>query len=532
MGDCYSPYKRVKMVAPKISRREFIKLARDMFLLSVPGLGYLAKNLPPDLPDKFPNVLLLVFDALSARDMSLFGYPRQTTPNLEAFANKATVYHRHHAAGSFTTSGVASILTSVYPWMHRALHIHGTPMLEFSNQNIFSALQARYHTFAFTHNPLVEILLNCFNNHIDQLERASEHGIFFDSWMEKLPNEDFAAAYEAEMALFRNNHVFPSGSLFLSTVDGLRRKLVENNLLKANQVEYPYGLPVILGRDLVGFIYFKLEDTFDWLIQQMKSTSQPYFGYVHVMPPHDPFRPRREFVGQFKDGWEPVTKPKHWSAGAASDEETNNLRRQYDEFILYTDAEFGRFISRLEQNGALDNTILVVTSDHGEMFERGLHYHQMPTLYEPHVHIPLLIHMPGQQQRQDIYTNTSAVDLLPTLCKLSGMELPSWSEGQVLPGMGFSQEASADRSTFCMDAKENPKTQPLRKASFAIYRQSYKLTLMQGYPQAADSWEMYDLENDPEEMNNLYSPSNAVASELKAELQARIEQSDQPYQKE
>ena len=71
-----------------------------------------------------PNILVLLFDTLSARHTSLDGYPRHTTPHLERFAERATVYHAHHASGNFTNPGTASLLTGAYPWKHRSMQLY------------------------------------------------------------------------------------------------------------------------------------------------------------------------------------------------------------------------------------------------------------------------------------------------------------------------------------------------------------------------------------------------------------------------
>ena len=72
-----------------------------------------------------PNIVVLVFDAMSAENLSLYGYRRDTSPNLERFASRATVYNAHYSAGSFTTPGTASLLTGLYPWTHRAIDESG-----------------------------------------------------------------------------------------------------------------------------------------------------------------------------------------------------------------------------------------------------------------------------------------------------------------------------------------------------------------------------------------------------------------------
>ena len=95
----------------KLSRRDFLK-ALGVSSLALSGL--VKSNSIPFENNKTslnaPNILVLVFDALSAKDVSLYGFPRQTTPNLERAANQATVYHRHYSAGNFTTPGTASLI--------------------------------------------------------------------------------------------------------------------------------------------------------------------------------------------------------------------------------------------------------------------------------------------------------------------------------------------------------------------------------------------------------------------------------------
>ena len=83
-------------------------------------------------------------------------------------------------------------------------------------------------------------------------------------------------------------------------------------------------------------------------------------------------------------------------------------RRMYDEFIAYVDDEVRRLFDLLEQNGTLDNTIVILTSDHGELFERGIAGHSTNSLNDPILNIPLFIWKPGQTQRVDVFERTSA----------------------------------------------------------------------------------------------------------------------------
>src|SRR5919197_4136356 len=100
-----------------ITRRSFLKTSfwSAMGLWGLPFRSALDRLINPS-----PNIIILVFDSLSARHMSLYGYPRDTTPHLSQFAEHATVYHRHYSTGNFTSPGTASLLTGLYPWTHRA----------------------------------------------------------------------------------------------------------------------------------------------------------------------------------------------------------------------------------------------------------------------------------------------------------------------------------------------------------------------------------------------------------------------------
>jgi arylsulfatase len=207
------------------------------------------------------------------------------------------------------------------------------------------------------------------------------------------------------------------------------------------------------------------------------------------------------------------------------------LRREYDEYIAYADAEFGRFFNNLEREGILDDTWVIFTSDHGEMFERGIFEHNTETLYQPLLRVPLLISEPGQSVRKDIYKTTSSVDLLPTLSKLCGFNGPGWSEGITLPlyrELGEEKE----RNIYAVEAKSNPKVGPLRRATVAMMKEQYKIIKYWGYPEKEDFYEVFDLANDPEELDELSLSRKSLALELLRELELKVDDvnSDQAEQ--
>ncbi|HAY84901.1 MAG TPA: hypothetical protein DCY42_08270 [Chloroflexi bacterium] len=193
---------------------------------------------------------------------------------------------------------------------------------------------------------------------------------------------------------------------------------------------------------------------------------------------------------------------------------------------MLADAEFGRLFQQWEADGTLENTILVLTSDHGEMFERGIEKHYHETLHQPVIQIPLLIFMPGQTQRQDIYTNTSNVDLLPTLLHLTGQPIPAWTEGGVLPPFS-DQLTGTNRAVYAVEAKDSPQYGQINPASLMIVKDGYKLTYYTGWERQKDQdplIELYAIEEDPEEMNNLAKELPDLRMALLQELLERAEQ--------
>ena len=213
---------------------------------------------------------------------------------------------------------------------------------------------------------------------------------------------------------------------------------------------------------------FVLETAHDWLAEQPAAAANPFAYYVHLLPPHGPYKTRHEFIDIFDDGWTPPTKELSlWSEGVPQ-ERLNYQRRTYDEFIAYVDAEFARLFDMLESNGTLDNTYLILTSDHGELFDRGIAGHSTNSLNDPILNIPLFIWKPGQTQRVDVFERTSAVDIVPTLLHLAGQPAVPLHEGAVLPTLGGDAAAFADRAVYAVEAKTNSKIAPLSRASLAM----------------------------------------------------------------
>jgi hypothetical protein len=134
--------------------------------------------------------------------------------------------------------------------------------------------------------------------------------------------------------------------------------------------------------------------------------------------------------------------------------------------------------------------------------------------------------VPGNNERVDIHSPSSSVDLLQTLGHLIDAGLPGWGAGQLLPPWNGSP---GNRSLYMMDAKSNSKFGPLIKGTFAMRLENYKVINYIGYDGFDDITEVYDLENDPEELANLWG-KGSFGTDLLSILKAEIDAHSRPIE--
>jgi arylsulfatase A-like enzyme len=500
------------------SRRDFLKLAAlaPMAWFARPLLNLAGGYRNSDIT----NVIILVFDAWAAGHTSLYGYPRDTMPNLTRFAERALVYHNHYSAGTFTATGTASVLTGLYPWSHRALHIRSGIASEHLDHQIFSELGSSHTSLAYSQNRYADKFLYQMQETIDRHVSSSAFSIQNQS-VYNLPifqkdGEIAFAAFEENILHKVSDH---DASLFFGPLSRLVTRYHRHLLHNLYEDKYPKGMPD--STEL-----FLLEDLVKGTIDSIKALSEPYITYFHFFPPHWPYQPKKGVFKKFRDGWTPDVTAPHPLIGTAYDDDTLlGAREKYDEYLASWDDEIGRLFDYLQYSGTLDRSLVVITSDHGEMFERGVSGHTTPLIYNPLAHVPLVISAPGLTERMDIHANTSCADILPTLAHLTENPVPDWIEGEILPGLGG--EENDQRGVYVVDAKENSAFAPLSQYSLSLTKDRYRLTHY-NYP-AYQGYEFYDLEADPGELQDLYPSQPSIALDMQQELADKINEVNRPY---
>ncbi len=501
-----------------ISRRDFIKVA-GLMPLSLASAPLLKLHAPSG---NARNVIVVVFDAWSAYHLAIYGYPRETMPNLSRLAKRAIVYHNHFAAGNYTTPGTASLLTSTYPWTHRALNSDTDVIRTYLTRQLFSTFPD-YYKVAYTHNPWAATLLQQFVADIQDL--IPWRSLFLRPYADVMgtlfgkDQDTSSVAWVRGMTLRGYGYTY---SLFLSHLYDALRKGEDADLKR----EFPRGVPTIPPDD-----DFRLETAVDAIRQLLPTIPQPFLGYFHFLPPHAPYNTAAEFYNRFlDDGYVPPLKPDDAFTQLVAPQVLVRKRAEYDEFILYVDREFGRLYESLQSSGLLENSWLILTSDHGEIFERGQIAHGNPSLYQAVVRVPLLIFEPGRETGMDIHDLTSAVDVLPTLAYVTGHPIPDWTEGQVMPpfaGDGW----NADPSIYAVQARHDVETKPLTQATIMLVKGEYKLVYYFGYGDrhVDDLVKLYDIQADPEELVDLSTSRKGVADAMLQELKAKMKERDDPY---
>lgn len=456
---------RIGWVLATLLYASLIVLTPESFL-AISHWSDKSRTVPPDSSRKDPllNVILITFDSLNAKNMSLYGYSRKTTPFFEELARTSYVFQRAIACIPETESSTVSIFTSKYPCNHGAMSF---PVSRFvQKESLLSTLrQASYHTIWVS---------DCGSGHANPLYNGLWPGVDYCS-VDRLPRFLVSGFYN-----------------FLSNKQGSPFNLIVS----------PFYLP---GLHIWWNLTFKegVEQVFLRTLEILKDAARPPFLlYVRACAPEGyEGSPWRNFSGTFTNKLEKSPSITHKYYGSEGAEQhvspsLDVLKDKYDESILFADSNLRFLIDGLKKNGLYDNSVIIVSSDHGESIEKAWWGHDSLNS------VPLLIHLPGQEEGRVIDTPVSHIDIAPTVLGLLHLPVPHWMEGEsLLPVMH-------GRVSECM-----PKftlNSAGQKSKVGVFYKDYKLT----YDVRSGETELYDLKKDPGEENNLSCKETACCSLL------------------
>ncbi len=203
-------------------------------------------------------------------------------------------------------------------------------------------------------------------------------------------------------------------------------------------------------------------------------------------------------------------------------EEEKEMLHGHYACISFYDAQVGRLVEAIEKKGLREDTIIVVTTDHG--FTIGEHgYWGKHNMWEPAFHIPLVINVPGYQPKQKKTQRlTEHVDLYPTLCDLCGLEKPDYLEGSSLAPLLDDPSRPWKNAVFAHRMPQFHDLKPDYKHGRTVRTDRYRYTLYEGVDGETVHEELFDYDRDPTETRNLAPcPDHAgIKTELQQTLKA------------
>lgn len=463
-----------------------------------------------------PNIILVTFDALSARNMSAYGYQRDTTPFIEKWAQNAVLFANAEASSNFTTPSVASLMTGKRVWTHQTYHIEGSIPVKSNIESLPAELKKHgYYNMAFVVNPFASVRILGMEKSFDAAPLASELATSASLFGWKFGVVD-KLLYKAFGERIRfHNWIFSTEFIFSRVLN-----LISRNI-------YQTTVPP--------------EKTFNLFLNSIDHNVQkPFFAWIHLFPPHDPYLPPEPFKGHYsassyfrayKEQERLIEESYKYLFQAQlypneMQEPVDVMRDHYDEFIKYVDWTFEDFINELNQKH-LENTVIILSADHGESFEHGYITHGGPFLYEQVTHVPLIIKEPGKAKGQVVNDRVELIDIPATILEMANIEVPSWMEGRSLVPLMRGDKLPA-RPVFSMNFQENRSLgYKITKGTVAVWDGDYKLI---HYLDNGESL-LFNLKHDPDEINNLFEKDTETRQNLLAIIHENLEKSNKKIKK-
>jgi arylsulfatase A-like enzyme len=418
------------------------------------------------VPDGAGNVLVVVVDTLRADHLPAYGYQGGRTPNLDAFARDAIRFDQAFSNASWTRPSFASILSGRYPSSHGVMA--KTDALPNDLTTLAEAYrEGGFHTIGIVTNYNVAPYFN-FDQGFDDYHYLSPDFV--------LGADDSAA--KLLLVQFLRQRIEGVRDRFLGVRPGTAYQDAET-----------------VNRRLLAAI-------------DAAPSDRPWLTFVGYMDPHDPY------YAHPYDG-EAYSRAAHPSPAAG---EAEHLRALYDGEITYWDEHFGRLVAELRRRGLYDDLTIVVTSDHGEEFgEHGGFFHGT-TLYDEQVRVPLFVKLPASRRGGTTVRHwVQSIDLMPTLLRESGLEVPAGVQGGDL-------FTGSDR-LFAEESHEGNVLEAVRERRGTD--EIKLITANEGNPRRLPTAELFRVDLDPGEREDLARAQPELLEHARRALEAARAQASQ-----
>lgn len=464
-----------------------------------------------------PNILWYCTDQQRFDTIAALGYPDVRTPTVDQLVSEGVAFDRTYCQSPICTPSRASFMTGRYPASHH-VHRNGNP-----------------------HFPVEEVLVSTLlaEGGYDCGLIGKQHLSRANIVEQRIPNDGYR--------LFAwSHHPYPDWSEGHAYADWLEAKGVDPVALYENLESPGPGVPTELHQTT-----WASETAIEFINQPR---SGPWMLNVNVFDPHPPFDPPAEYLERYNpDEMErPLFRPsdiEHQERMALIDQQTKKaidptvrpepgeqkmaegdsrfrapenfdaakIKACYYAMIELIDDQFKRIIEALKASGQYENTLIIFTSDHGEMLgDHGL-LQKGCRFFDGLVRVPLVISWPARfRHRPPTDALAELIDLAPTVLDAAGLNIPSRMQGKSLLPLLEGKVDTVKDHVVCEyhDALAGVGMDD-HSHGFMVFDGRFKICVYQGHPTCG---EIYDLQSDPGEFENLWGHPEHAA--LQAELTA------------
>lgn len=446
---------RCRLLVDARSKRRRLRLVVAAVAAAAPSIYACGADRAPSFSGERPNIVLISVDSLRADHLGCYGYPRSTSPEIDGLAAEGALFEVATSSSSWTLPAHAALFTGLPDSAHGV--DRGSRTLAPERRTLAEALQAAgYRTAGVWSGPL--------------LDPRFGFGQGFDAYAgHSTTDEDWDRAVTA-------SHQIVTGPGILEKVD----------TLLAPRTEGPF------------FLFVHLWDV--------------HYDYIPPAPYDSMFDPH--YSGEV-DGRDLVDYLK-LGLGDLSRRDLEHLVALYDGEIAWTDQQIGQILRKLEALGVAEDTVVIVTSDHGEeLFDHGSFGHKRK-LFDESIRIPLVVRYPGRiPAGKRIGQPVRIVDVAPTIVELAGAEpLPDVMGRSLVPLVGG---RSVPRPPLAVsELVENPET---GESLLAVRAPHWKILLR---PSSGSIIGLWNLEEDPREQTNVYQIDRELTTSAVGSLRAAL----------
>lgn len=415
-----------------------------------------------------PNVLLITIDTLRADRLGCYGYPVPASPNLDRLAAEGVLFADCSVQWPKTWPSMASLVSGAYP---------RTTGIQQEHRRLPGALTVLAEVFGTAGYRTAAVVANFNVGRMLGFDQGFEH--FVESWQDRWERE-------------RGKEAFVN---------------------RAGRVKEYTDATTVTDQGV------------SWLREA--GSERPFFLWLHYMDPHGPYVPPDPYSRAFPEPRAarpvpvdliPAYQRQVPAGGSDPIDDLAFYLAQYDREVLYFDDELGRLRRQLEEMGLLDNTVIVLTADHGESFDEHRYYLEHGKLsYQPTVHVPLVFHDPAGRGGRLVTAPVGLVDVSSSLLDYAGVPIPETFEGQTLVPVARGEPGAALPANVFVESGYVP------GLTQKVIRQGrWKLIHVPAEEDRADmageELELYDLQRDPAELVNVAGDHPDVAARLLATL--------------